>query len=88
MFSARGSSDQLPPQTQHTQQQLQPDREEAVREAVEETDVTDQPFSFQDLEVVTRCGRDTAAGTDGVSYSMLAHAGPAGDAALLNILKE
>ncbi|XP_063887725.1 uncharacterized protein LOC135115154 [Scylla paramamosain] len=83
MFTTRSSSDQLPPQTQRIQQQLRPHRDEAVREAMEEADVTDQPFSLQEPERARRRGRDTAAGADGVPYSMLAHAGPAGDAALL-----
>ncbi|XP_063854131.1 uncharacterized protein LOC135096523 [Scylla paramamosain] len=83
MFTTRSSSDQLPPQIQRIQQQLRPHRDEAVREAMEEADVTDQPFSLQELERARRRGRDTAAGADGVPYSMLAHAGPAGDAALL-----
>ncbi|KAK3876644.1 hypothetical protein Pcinc_018573 [Petrolisthes cinctipes] len=81
-FTSRGSSDQLPLHTRRTQQQLQPHRDEAVREAMEVTDMTDLPFSLQELQQAKRRGRDTATGADGVPYSMLAHAGPAGDAAL------
>ncbi len=60
MFTTRSSSDQLPPQTQRIQQQLRPHRDEVVREAMEEADVTDQPFSLQELERARRRGRDTA----------------------------
>ncbi|KAK3880111.1 hypothetical protein Pcinc_015379 [Petrolisthes cinctipes] len=82
IFTSRGSSNQLPLHTRRTQQQLQPHRDEAVREAMEVADMTDRPFSLQELQQAKRRGRDTATGADGVPYSMLAHAGPAGDAAL------
>ncbi|KAK3886540.1 hypothetical protein Pcinc_009313 [Petrolisthes cinctipes] len=81
-FTSRGSSDQLPLHTRRTQQQLQPHRDEAIREAMEVADMTDRPFSLQELQQAKRRGRDTATGADGVPYSMLAHAGPAGDTAL------
>ncbi|KAK3885412.1 hypothetical protein Pcinc_010371 [Petrolisthes cinctipes] len=82
-FTSRGSSDQLPLHTRRTQQQLQPHRDEAIREAMEVADMTDRPFSLQELQQAKRRGRDTATGADGVPYSMLAHAGPAGDTALM-----
>ena len=85
-ISARGDGAQLPPRTRHLQQQLRPHRQEVVRDACEEPDVTDVPFTTQELEGTRRGGRDTAPGADGVTYSMLAHAGPAGDAALLSLL--
>ncbi|KAK3895197.1 hypothetical protein Pcinc_001057 [Petrolisthes cinctipes] len=85
-FTTRGSSDQLPLHTRRTQQQLQPHGDEALREAMEVADMTDRPFSLQELQQAKRRGRDTATGADGVPYSMLAHAGPAGDAALLATL--
>ncbi|KAK3891669.1 hypothetical protein Pcinc_004449 [Petrolisthes cinctipes] len=81
-FTSRGSSDQLPLHTRRTQQQLQLHRDEAIREAMEVADMTDRPFSLQELQQAKRRGRDTATGADGVPYSMLAHAGPAGDTAL------
>ena len=85
-FTARGSSDQLPPRTRRLQHQLQPGRDYVVRAAVEEADDTDRPYTQQELARAKRRGRDTAAGADGVLYSMLAHVGPAGDAALLAVL--
>lgn len=85
-FTTQSSSDQFPPHTRHIQQQLQPHREETVREAIEKADVTDRPFTLQELERAKNRGRDTASGADSMSYSMLAHAGPAGDAALLAML--
>ncbi|KAK3889215.1 hypothetical protein Pcinc_006786 [Petrolisthes cinctipes] len=70
IFTSRGSSDQLPLHTRRTQQQLQPHRDEAVREAMEVADMTDRPFSLQELQQAKRRGRDTATGADGVPYSM------------------
>ncbi|XP_050709221.1 uncharacterized protein LOC126994012 [Eriocheir sinensis] len=85
-FTSRGASTQLPPRTHRLQQRLRPNREEVTREACETADLTDQPFSLQELDRAQKRGRDTAAGADGVVYSMLAHAGPAGEAALLSLL--
>ncbi|XP_076041806.1 uncharacterized protein LOC143025691 [Oratosquilla oratoria] len=87
-FTTRGSSDQLPGSTRRLQQQLRPRRDMAIEEATKEADVTDRPFTPQELEQAKRRGRDTAAGADGVTYSMIAHAGPAGDAALLATVNE
>ncbi|XP_076039453.1 uncharacterized protein LOC143024524 [Oratosquilla oratoria] len=87
-FTARGSSDQLPGSTRRLQQQLRPRRDMAIGEATKEADVTDRPFTPQELEQAKRRGRDTAAGADGVTYSMIAHAGPAGDSALLGTVNE
>ncbi|XP_076052833.1 uncharacterized protein LOC143032247 [Oratosquilla oratoria] len=87
-FTTRGSSDQLPGSTRRLQQQLRPRRDMAIEEATKEADVTDRPFTPQELEQAKRRGRDTAAGADGVTYSMIAHAGLAGDAALLATVNE
>ena len=59
-----------------------------VKDACEEPDVADVPFTPGELvrARIRRRGRDTAPGADRVTYSMLAHAGPAGDAALLSLL--
>ncbi|KAG0730042.1 hypothetical protein GWK47_029102 [Chionoecetes opilio] len=43
-----------------------------------EPDVAAHLFTRQELSSARKKGRDTAAGTDGVTYSMLAHPGPAG----------
>lgn len=76
----------LPPHTCHIQQQLLPHNDQAVREATEEADVIDQPFTLQVLEQTKRQGHGTASGAEDVSYSMLAHVGLALDAALLAML--
>ncbi|KAK4307363.1 hypothetical protein Pmani_020882 [Petrolisthes manimaculis] len=86
IFTSRGSSNQLPLHTRLAQQQLRPHCDEAIREAMEVADMTDRPFSLQELQQAKRRGRDTATCADGVPYSMLALAGPAGDTALLAML--
>ncbi|KAG0713761.1 hypothetical protein GWK47_015507 [Chionoecetes opilio] len=78
VFTARGSSAQLPPRIRHLQQQLRQHRVEAVREAHREPDVADHLFTRQELSSARKKGRDTLQRTGGVTYSMLAHAGPAG----------
>ena len=85
-FTARGSSEQLPPNTRHLQHQLRPHRDAATREACEEPDATDAAFTPQELARAHRRRRDTAAGADGVTYAMLAHAGLAGSAAVLSLI--
>ncbi|KAG0721585.1 hypothetical protein GWK47_046198 [Chionoecetes opilio] len=77
MFVSRGSSDQLPARVQRLQVQLQPVREAVIGAARARPDATDQPFTSREL-VRARKGRDTAPGADGITYSMLAHAGAAG----------
>lgn len=56
-----------------------------VEEAQEEAEVTDQPFIPQELARAKKRGRDTAMGANGAEYSMLTHAGPGGEAALLAV---
>ncbi|XP_076069251.1 uncharacterized protein LOC143041313 [Oratosquilla oratoria] len=85
MFATRCANSQLPAQMQNLQQQLRPAREQAVGTARATPDVTDVPFTPQELARAKK-GRDTATGADGVTYSMLAHAGPAGEAALLALM--
>lgn len=43
----------------------------------------DRVFCLQEMVQAKRRGCDTGAEADGVTYPMVAHAGPAGDAALL-----
>lgn len=82
MFAAQGSSDSLPAAVRDVQAQIRPEREAAVRAERNQPDVTDQLFSHQEL-VMAQNLCDTAAGSDEVTYSMLAHAGPSGEAVVL-----
>ena len=85
-FAARGSSDQLPDRVRRLQLRLLPGRERLVSDARKIADNTDQPFTHGELVKAKKKGRDTATGADGVTYSMLAHAGLAGEAALLGLI--
>ncbi|XP_076042053.1 uncharacterized protein LOC143025957 [Oratosquilla oratoria] len=87
MFATRCANSQLPAQMQNLQQQLRPAREQAVGTARATPDVTDVPFTPHELTRAKK-GRDTATGADGVTYSMLAHAGPAGEASLLALMNQ
>ncbi|MPC53776.1 hypothetical protein E2C01_047676 [Portunus trituberculatus] len=55
VFTARGSSDQLPPRIRRLQNHLQPRRDYAVRAAVEEADDTDRAFTQQELDRAKSC---------------------------------
>ena len=59
-------------------------RERLVSDARRMPDDTDHPFTRGELVRAKKKGRDTATGADGVTYSMLAHAGLAGEAALFD----
>ncbi|XP_050714974.1 uncharacterized protein LOC126997803 [Eriocheir sinensis] len=85
MFVSRGSSVQLPAQVRRLQADLRPGRVAAVTAARGRQDVSDQPFTRHEL-VQARKGRDTAAGADGITYSLLAQVGPAGDEAVLALI--
>ena len=76
IFTARGSSNEFPPQPPRLQQQLRAHRDYAVRKATEDADTIDQPFSLQELWQAKKRGRDKATGVDGVTYS---NAGPRRD---------
>ncbi|XP_050724605.1 uncharacterized protein LOC127002567 [Eriocheir sinensis] len=67
-------------QVRRLQADLRPGRVAAIAAARGRQDVSDQPFTRHEL-VQARKGRDTAAGADGITYSMLAQVGPAGDEA-------
>ena len=85
MFAARGASDQLPAPVRGLQARLRPAREAAITAARARPDITDQPFTHQEL-VLAKKVRDTATGADGVTYTMLAHAGASGEAAVLALI--
>ena len=82
MLVARGASDHLPAQVRRVQVWLRLVHEAVISAARARADVTDERFTHPEL-VRARKSRNTAAGADRVTYSMLAHAGAAGEAALL-----
>ena len=85
-FAERGSSDQLPAASRYLLEALRPGRRARVAAACNEPDVTDHPFTMEELNRSRRHRPDTASGADGITYSMLHTVGPAGDTAFLLIL--
>ena len=85
-FAARGSTTQLSPSTQLCLEALRPEREERLAAAIAEQDMTDLPFTMDELRRSRRSRPDTASGSDGITYSMLSAAGPSGDEAFLLVL--
>ncbi|MPC63844.1 hypothetical protein E2C01_057950 [Portunus trituberculatus] len=83
--TASGAAPPRPAAHPHPQQEAErlPRRDYAFRASVEEADDTDRAFTQQELDRAKRRGRGTAAGSDGVLYSMLAHVELDRDAALL-----
>ena len=85
-FQSRSATESLPPQVRRKLEDLQPERARAVEEACRLEDPADVPFINQELEEARKGRSDTASGSDGIFYSMLRYAGPAGDAAYLSLL--
>ncbi|KAG7172022.1 RNA-directed DNA polymerase from mobile element jockey-like 10, partial [Homarus americanus] len=77
-FAERSSSAQLPLEIRLHLQQVQLEREVVVRHAIEQTDTTDC--------LARKTSKDTAPGSDGITYSLLRNAGLAGELALLTVI--
>ncbi|XP_076043615.1 uncharacterized protein LOC143026730 [Oratosquilla oratoria] len=85
-FASRTSSAFLLQRTQETQQQLREGRIHHVGDMMAQTDETDEEFTLGELMATRRPDKDTASGEGGVTYSILAHLGPAGDEAFLRVI--
>lgn len=66
-----------------TESDATPAREGAITTIRARPEVTDKPFTHQEL-ILAKNARDTAAGADGVTYTM--HAGSSGEAAVLALV--
>ncbi|XP_076065326.1 uncharacterized protein LOC143039332 [Oratosquilla oratoria] len=85
-FASRISSAFLPQRTQETQQQLREGRIHYVGDMMAQPDETDTEFTLGELTAARRPGKNIAPGEDRVTYSMLAHLGPAGGEAFLRVV--
>ncbi|XP_076043620.1 uncharacterized protein LOC143026735 [Oratosquilla oratoria] len=85
-FAARCASSQLPAQVIQTLQRLRLERGRLIRDGRARPDPADCPFTHRELITARRTGRDTATGADGVTYTMVAHAGPAGEQGILGLI--
>ncbi|XP_076065005.1 uncharacterized protein LOC143039039 [Oratosquilla oratoria] len=85
-FAARCASSQLPAQVIQTLQRLRLERKRLIRDGKARPEPADCPFTHRELIRARRTGRDTATGADGVTYTMVAHAGPAGEQGILGLI--
>lgn len=85
-FATRSSHTQLPQETRDFQQRLREERLETVHRACLEEAPTDTPFTPQELKATLKLRRDTAAGTDRITYSMIREAGEPAHQELLRVV--
>ena len=85
-FASRTSSHNLREGTIRTLEDLQPARDEATRRACEEETETDTPIILHELTSALKTATsDTSPGEDGITHSMIRHAGKDGHSALLKL---
>ena len=85
-FAGRTSADNLTGATRRKLDELSPAREEATTRACEEEAATDTPIVLHELNSALKSGSsDTSPGDDGITHSMISHAGEAGHEALLKL---
>lgn len=87
-FAERTKSTQLPPEVNQWQNDLREQRKRNIARAIQTPDVTDTPFTAQELQVAGKTSTDTAPGHDGITYSMINNSGAEGSQALLQLINE
>ena len=85
-FAQRTSSENLPQETRRLQQQLHEQRWNEINRACNTPDDTDAPYTLQELRATYKSGRDTAPGSDRITYTMIKEMGPAGENATLQLI--
>lgn len=85
-FANRTSADNLAEATKRKLLELSPAREDVATRACAEPAATDTPIVLHELTSVLKSGSgDTSPGDDGITHSMISHAGEAGHKALLQL---
>ncbi|XP_068224762.1 uncharacterized protein [Palaemon carinicauda] len=74
-FANRSKSDNLSPEARHRQRVLYPIRLNMITAACNISDDTDALYTMDELNVALSKTKDTAPGTDLITYSMLTHMG-------------
>ncbi|XP_068225280.1 uncharacterized protein [Palaemon carinicauda] len=74
-FANRSKSDNLAPEARHRQRVLYPIRLNMITAACNISDDTDALYTMEELNVALSKTKDTAPGTDLITYSMLTHMG-------------
>ncbi|MPC49107.1 hypothetical protein E2C01_042901 [Portunus trituberculatus] len=85
LFANRTKATNLPLSTRAEVARLSAGRQATIRAACSEAAVSDVPFTITELRNALKTGSDTSPGADGITHSMIRHAGPAGHEALLKL---
>ena len=85
-FADRTKSTNLTHETQQLQVQLAPMRNNAIEQACEQPDITDTPYTLNELRQTYKKGKDTAPGADRVTYTMITCLGQAGEIMVLELI--
>ena len=85
-FASRCATSQLPGAVQCVQTAVQPQRSTEISVALATPATTDCPYTPAEVKLSLRTGHDTAAGEDGVTYSMIRQSGEVGLSALTTLL--
>ena len=86
LFANRTSSNNLPAATRSMQERLDAGRWVKIEEACNQVDDTDRPFTLRELRLCKHKGKDTAPGSDGITYSMIANMGEKGEELYLRLV--
>ena len=87
-FAARSSSNQLLVEVRRTQDQLEERRIIATNRASQEAAETDTPFTMRELKASFKNRKDTSAGADKITYSMIKEAGQTAQKEVLNLINQ
>ena len=85
-FASRCNPTNLPQHTQELQQNLLQDRENNIALACDEEDITDTPFTLLELKNSINNKKDTAAGMDKITFSMIREAGDKAQEEILHLV--
>ena len=85
-FAERTKTSNLPLETQQLQEQLAPMRLNAIEQACNRPDVTDTPYTIEELRNTYKKGKDTAPGADKITYTMISCLGQAGEHMVLELV--
>ena len=87
-FSARTSTNNLPPMMREKQQNLNPERLALIRDKALEADEADALFSLRELRKSYKSSSGSAPGSDGISHPIISHLGLAGELAFLQVINK
>ena len=87
-FTTRSSSNQISEEVRNAQNHLMQRRPTTINRACQEAAETDTPFKMQELKESLKTRKDTAAGADKITYTMIKEAGQIAQEAILKIINQ